>query len=117
MELIGAVFAGVITGVLSGWGVGGGTLLLLYLAAFTDMPQTAAQGVNLLYFLPCASAALFSHIRNGLVEKSVFLPAAVCGAAVSALAALLANSLDAALLRRLFGGFLLAVGVSELFRK
>ena len=43
-----AALAGAITGVLSGFGVGGGTLLLIYLTAFAGMEQTMAQGINLL---------------------------------------------------------------------
>ena len=33
--------------VLSGMGVGGGGLFVLYLAFFTDLPQAVAQGNNL----------------------------------------------------------------------
>ena len=57
---------GFITGVLSGFGVGGGTLLLIWLTAFEGLEQTQAQGINLIYFLPCAALALVSHVRNGL---------------------------------------------------
>ena len=117
MELIFAGIAGVLTGVLSGWGVGGGTLLLLYLTLVANVPQTAAQGVNLLYFLPCSAAALIAHFRNGLVEKRCVLWAAGAGVLASVGASFLATALDTALLRKLFGGFLLAVGLAELFRR
>ncbi|MDR1065310.1 MAG: sulfite exporter TauE/SafE family protein, partial [Oscillospiraceae bacterium] len=53
-----AVLAGAVTGALSSWGIGGGTLLVLYMSSFTDMRQQTAQGINLLYFLPTAIAAL-----------------------------------------------------------
>ena len=36
---------------LSGMGVGGGGLFVIYLAFATDMPQLSAQGANLLFFL------------------------------------------------------------------
>ena len=58
MGWLGCVLAGAATGVLSGFGVGGGTLLLVYLTAFANVPQNLAQGVNLLYFLPAAATAL-----------------------------------------------------------
>ena len=45
------LIAGAATGVLSGFGIGGGTLLLIYMTAFAGIPQTLAQGINLLYFL------------------------------------------------------------------
>lgn len=117
MELIFAIFAGTLTGVLSGWGVGGGTLLLLYLTLVANVEQTAAQGINLLYFLPCSAAALVAHFKHGLVEKRCVLWAAGAGVLVSVGASFLATTLDTALLRKLFGGFLLAVGLVELFRR
>ena len=117
MALILAGLVGLVTGVLSGFGVGGGTLLMIYLTTFANVAQQAAQGINLLYFLPCSAAALVSHFKHRLVERSVAIPAILAGVAATLLAAHLATALDTALLKRLFGGFLLIVGVSELFRK
>lgn len=112
-----AFLVGTATGILSGFGVGGGTLLLIYMTAFAGVPQTAAQGINLLYFLPTAALALPAHLKNGFVEKSVLLPAILAGLAGTALAAWVATGLDVDLLHRLFGYFLLYVGLSELLRK
>ncbi len=112
-----ALIAGLLTGILSGFGVGGGTLLLIYLTTWAGMDQHLAQGINLLYFLPAAATALPSHIKNGYVDKSVALPAILAGLAGTAGAAWLATSLDVDLLRRLFGGYLLVIGFRELLRK
>ena len=102
---------------LSGFGVGGGTLLLIWLTAFAGLGQTEAQGINLVYFLPCAALALVSHFKNGLVDKGALIPAAVAGALCAPLMALCATALDTLWLRRAFGVFLLLVGASELLRK
>lgn len=110
-------FVGILTGILSGFGVGGGSLLLIYLTTFAGIPQQEAQGINLLYFLPAALAALPSHIKNNFVDKETVIPAITAGLICSAFAAWLSNSLDMALLRKIFGVFLLCVGVSELFHK
>lgn len=112
-----AVLAGTATGVLSGFGVGGGTLLLIYMTAFTQLSQTQAQGINLLYFLPAAALALPAHFKNGFVERKALLPAISAGLVCSALAACAATALEVGLLRKCFGVFLLYVGLSELFRK
>ncbi len=112
-----AFVAGAVTGILSGFGVGGGTLLLIYMTTFAGLPQNLAQGINLLYFLPTAAAALPAHLKNGFVEKSVLLPAILTGLFSAALGAWIATGLDVELLHRLFGGFLIYVGISELFRK
>lgn len=117
MAVVGAVLAGLCAGVLSGWGVGGGSLLLVYLTAFAGLEQATAQGINLLYFLPCAALALWGHGKKGLIDGRVWLPAAVGGCAMAVLGALLAGWLPAALLRRGFGLLVLAMGIRELTRK
>ena len=107
---------GFITGILSGCGVGGGTLLLIYLTSVAGMGQAPAQGINLIYFIPCAAFALISHNRNGLVDKNVLIPAALAGALCAPAAALLATAVDTLWLRRAFGVFLLITGACELLR-
>ncbi|MCI9263051.1 MAG: sulfite exporter TauE/SafE family protein [Oscillospiraceae bacterium] len=114
---MGAFFAGLATGILSGFGVGGGTLLLIYMTTFAGVPQNLAQGINLLYFLPTAAAALPAHLKNGFVEKSLLLPAILSGLLTAALAAWMATAMEVEQLHRFFGYFLLYVGLSELFRK
>ena len=112
-----AALAGAATGVLSGFGVGGGSLLLIYMTSFAGVPLALAQVINLLYFLPTAAAALPAHFKNGCVEKKALLPAISAGLACSALSAWAATALDVELLRRCFGGFLILIGLRELFRK
>ena len=69
MDWLIPALAGAVTGVLSGFGIGGGTLLLIYLTAFAGVEQTLAQGINLLYFLPAAATALPSHLKTGISTK------------------------------------------------
>lgn len=109
--------AGAVTGILSGFGVGGGTVLLVYMTAFAGLDQRLAQGINLLYFIPAALLALPSHVKNGYIEKQVLIPAISAGLICAALASWLATGLEVRLLRKLFGGFLILIGVRELFRK
>ncbi len=112
-----AALAGAVTGVLSGFGIGGGSLLLIYMTSFAGVGQDLAQGINLLYFLPTAATALPAHAKNGYIEKAALLPAILAGLAGTALAAWAATGMDVELLRRCFGVFLLIIGVRELFRK
>ena len=109
--------AGAVTGVLSAFGIGGGSLLLIFLTAFAALDQHQAQGINLLYFLPAAAAALPSHAKNGLLDRKVILPAVLAGLAGAGLTAWLSNGLDTGLLRKLFGLFLLYIGLTQLLRK
>ena len=112
-----ALAAGVATGVLSGFGVGGGTLLLVYMTAFAGLEQTLAQGINLLYFLPAGLMALPAHLKNGFVEKSALLPAIGAGLICAGLAAWAATALDVELLRKFFGAFLILIGIPEVLGK
>ena len=54
--------------VVSAWGVGGGTLLLLVMTLFLGVDQRTAQGINLLFFLPTAASALVCHARGGYLQ-------------------------------------------------
>ena len=109
--------AGAVTGILSGFGIGGGSLLLIYMTNFAGVPQNLAQGINLIYFLPTAATALPAHVRIGYIEKAALLPAILAGLAGTALAAWAATAMDVELLRKCFGVFLLIIGLRELFRK
>ena len=110
------LLAGAVTGVVTGFGIGGGTLLVLWLTMVRKTDQLAAQGINLLYFLPSAVCALVSHIKSRRVLwKAVFFCVAA-GVPATAFAALFAAGIDTSLLRRIFGGFLIIVGASELLR-
>ena len=112
-----AVLAGLICGVLSGFGIGGGSLLMVWLTALLSMDQRTAQGINLLYFLPAAGCSLIFHVKNRQIVWKAVVPAAIAGCLTAIPGALLAGSVDTALLRRLFGGFLVLVGISEVFFK
>ena len=114
--LLGAL-AGLLTGVLSGFGIGGGTLLILWLTLVQQMDQLRAGGVNLLYFIACALPALWGHAKNGLLEKRAVFWCAAGGVPASIAGALLASWQDMGLLRRFFGVFLLAVGLREVFHR
>ena len=117
MSVLVPFLAGTATGVLSAFGIGGGSLLLIYLTAFAGVSQQAAQGINLLYFLPAAAAALPAHRKNGLLDRRTILPAILAGLVTAGGAAWLSNGLDTGLLRKLFGVFLLYIGLTQLFAR
>ncbi len=117
MKTLTALLVGAATGIISGFGIGGGSLLLLYLTIFAGIPQYKAGGINLMYFIFCAPAALYSHIKNRLVEWQAVIWGAASGVPASVAAAYLASDLNTDWLRRAFGVFLLYVGTKELFAK
>ncbi len=112
-----AAAVGLLTGIISGFGIGGGSLLILYLTAVVGVDQYTAGGINLLYFLCCAPTALISHIRHRRVEWKAVVWCSIAGAITSAAAAYFAAGMDTDWLRRLFGVVLLYIGIRELFAK
>lgn len=110
------ILAGLAAGILSGWGIGGGTLLLVYLTA-AGLEQTQAQGINLLYFLPCAIPAALRYRRQGLIDPAAWRLCVLGGIAGAAAGALLAGWLPVGWLRRAFGVLLAVTGLRELTGK
>ena len=108
------LLCGILTGVVSAWGVGGGTLLLLVMTLVLGVDQRTAQGINLLYYVAAASPSLLFHLRHGLVEKKGGAIALCLGIPGCAAGALLARWIEPQLLRRLFGFLMIAVGVWQL---
>ena len=101
--------------VISAWGVGGGTLLLLVMTLFLDVDQRTAQGINLLFFLPTALSALLCHARSGYLDKPTLKTAIPWAVAAALIGAWIATNLDVEVLRRPFGVYLLFSGLSLLW--
>ena len=111
------LLVGVGTGILSAWGVGGGTLLLLVMTLFLGVDQRMAQGINLLYFLPTAGAGLLFHRKTGMLDRQALRQAIPWGVVTAALGAWAATAMDTAVLRKPFGVYLLVMGVLTLVKK
>lgn len=109
--------AGFGAGILSAWGIGGGTLLLLVMTLFLGVEQTQAQGINLLYFLPTALTSLLGHARAGYLDRTLLRTAIPITVPAALAAAWLATRVDTAVLRRPFGLFLLWAGARMLQNK
>ena len=109
--------AGILIAVLAGLGVGGGGLLVIYLTMAKDIEQIEAQGINLLFFVAAGAASLIVHIKKRKLEFRNIIAMIIFGALGAVAGSLLANKTDPATVRKIFGGFLLAAGLIELFSK
>lgn len=101
--------------VISAWGVGGGTLLLLVMTLFLGVDQRTAQGINLLFFLPTAISALLCHWREGYLDVPTWKAAVPVAVRPDLAGAWIATAVDVDLLRRPFGIYLLLSGLSLIF--
>lgn len=114
MSILWFGIAGVLSGVIAGMGMGGGTLLIPILTIFLSVEQHLAQGINLVVFLPMSAVTLIIHCKNKLVDFRVGIPIMLSGIVASIIGSLLAMKLNNDILRRLFGVFLLLVGIWQL---
>lgn len=108
--------AGFAFGMIGGMGMGGGIILIPVLTLLLGVPQHSAQGLNLVAFLPMAIFALIAHIKQKRVDFKLALILCLGGLAGALLGAYIVTLIDGALLKKLFGGFLLLLGVWRGYR-
>jgi len=115
MQTVLLVLTGFAAGILGGMGMGGGTLLIPLLTIFFSVSQHSAQGINLLAFIPMSVIALVIHFKNKLISFKeaviMIIPAFFTAAAGS----LIAVNTDAAVLKKLFGAFLITLSAFQIF--
>lgn len=68
------IVAGLISGIVSSLGMGGGTILILILSLFMNVEQHVAQATNLVFFIPTSIIAIIMNIRNKTIDLRVALP-------------------------------------------
>ena len=62
------VFMGMISGIITSLGLGGGTILILLLEFFKDVSQHIMQGTNLVFFILSAMVSTFINLRNKHID-------------------------------------------------
>ncbi len=110
------VIVGFITGTVSALGIGGGSVLMTYLAV-AGYGHFDAVGINLTYFICCAVPVAIKHIKSGLIALGEILPAAIPACAASVIISIAVSDMDQDMLRKAFGFFAIAAGVREIFKK
>ena len=113
-EYLFPVLVGTVLGTLSGLGVGGGSLLLLWLSVVLDFPQEQARLMNLMFFIPCALSASLFHFRQGKLNLPMTVITVTAGLAGALLGNLWRQNLDLEMLRKAFGVLFILCGIREL---
>ena len=111
------LFVGSILGFLSGLGVGGGSLLMLWLTLVLGTEHSTARIINLLFFIPSAVITSLFRWRQGRLNFKKILPAVIAGSISAGIFSLLSKLVDVNLIKKFFGILLLATGLRELFYK
>lgn len=107
----------IILGFLAGLGIGGGSLLILWLTLVLGMDGNSARQINLLFFLPCAISAICFRWKQGYISLSRILPGILAGCCASALLSWYREYMHLEIIKKLFGGLLILTGIRELFYK
>ncbi len=108
------LIVGTVLGFLSGLGVGGGSLLMLWLTLGVGMEYPAARTMNLLFFLPSAIIATLFRWKQSKLPWKQLLAAAAAGCVCAGIFAWIGGHMDISLLKKMFGVLLLFTGVKEL---
>ncbi|MBQ8550253.1 MAG: sulfite exporter TauE/SafE family protein [Clostridia bacterium] len=111
------ILAGLLAGTAAAMGLGGGTVLLIYLSLFTAIPQLTAQGINLLTFVPTAAVAVAVYAYRKQIKWKLWLFMAPLGVLGSILGSLILPYIPVFLLRKILGGILIFMGLSRLFAR
>jgi uncharacterized membrane protein YfcA len=116
-EIAWTLVIGLVTGVVSGaLGVGGGVVMVPAMVLLLGVQQAVAQGTSLFVILPTAiSGAQSHHARHNLdIQPTIWI--GLIGAVTAAAGAFAAVHTENRLLRQVFAGYLLLIGVRTLYR-
>ena len=108
---------GLFSGIISGMGIGGGTILIPSLVFFSHLNQKEAQGINLIVFIPVAIVALIVHYREGNIKIKQAKKIIIGGIFGAIIGSLFAMKINPSSLKKYFGIFLLFIGIYEMIKK
>lgn len=117
MEYVVAVIASIFAGAAGSMGLGGGSVLLIYLTVFAGVGQLTAQGINLVFFLPIGAIAVFIYWRKGMIDFKKIWPFIAAGIPLCLIFGYLVKFINADILRKIFGGLVLIFGLYHIFAK
>lgn len=91
------ILIGTISGIISGIGMGGGTVLIFLLTFMLGIEQHIAQGANLIFFIPTSIVAIIVNFKNKNIDlklATIISIFGVLGAIVGANLAIYTNVKD-----------------------
>ena len=109
------VFTGIISGIVSGLGMGGGTILILIFTIFLNIEQHIAQATNLIFFIPTAIIAIYINKKQKLLDIKTGLVFGVSGLFGAVFGSFISYNLDSQNLIRYFGIFLIIITIHEIY--
>jgi len=111
------LIVGIVLGFLAGLGIGGGSLLILWLTMMLNLDHGVARSINLLFFLPSAAVSCLFRWKQGCIPWKRILPSILSGCIAAGVFSFVGMQIDLSLLKKLFGGLLILTGIRELLYK
>lgn len=105
---------GILSGIVSALGMGGGTILILLLGIFTNLEQHLVQGTNLIVFIPVSIIAILINIKNKKIDYKISFKIIIFGMIGAFIGSILAFKFNNRILKKFFGIFLLIIGFLEI---
>ena len=109
------ILIGIFSGVFSGIGMGGGTILIFLLTTFIGLEQHIAQATNLIYFIPTAISAIVVNFKNNNIDTKLAIFVSIGGALGAIIGANISVNIDVLKLKKLFGIFLVVIVIHEIY--
>lgn len=109
------ILTGLISGVVSGTGMGGGTILILILSLFMGIDQHVAQATNLIFFVPTSITAIIVSVKEKLIDWKIGATIAISGVIGAIIGAKISINMNVDLLKKFFGYFLAAIAIYEIY--
>lgn len=109
-----SIIAGFLSGLIGAMGFGGGGILIIYLVIFSSTPQIVAQGINLIFFIPCAITATIIYLIKKQIKIKLILPVITGGITGAIFSSYFLNLIKSELLSDIFAVFLIIMGVTSI---
>ena len=109
------IIFGIISGIITALGLGGGAFLIVGLTLFLGIEQRIAQSVNLVFFIPTAITAIILNSKRKLIRWKTGVPVIIAGTISAGIGASLATKIDVAILKKMFGVFLGIIAIYEIY--
>lgn len=109
------ILTGFISGIVSGTGMGGGTILILCLSIFLGIDQKISQATNLIFFIPTSIAAIYINIKQKKINLKISKTIIFWGIIGAMAGATIAKNMDTKILKKCFGYFLAFIAIHEIY--
>lgn len=109
------ILSGLMSGIVSGMGMGGGTVLILILSLFLGMDQHIAQATNLVFFIPTSVTSIIVNAKDKMIDWKIGITVASCGVIGAIIGANIAVNMEVKKLKKLFGIFLALIAIYQTY--